>query len=175
VKDSLAPFRVGDSHDKKRSIFRNIRPECTHRRGKLHRLRTIKTERLRYETINPDPYAKRIARRVAATPALQSNPVSPASRTPQAHARRPLECPRLAVPRAHGANARPRDSRRALCRNRPAPHSFTRPIAMYPQIHTYTELPQNQNAINGSVIMIRTGTLSICAGNCGLSELVLST
>jgi hypothetical protein len=35
--------------------------------------------------------------------------------------------------------------------------------------------PQNQNAINGSVIMIRTGTLSTCAGNCGLSEFVLST
>jgi len=35
VKDSLAPFRVLGSHDKKRSIFRKIRPERTYRRGKF--------------------------------------------------------------------------------------------------------------------------------------------
>src|SRR5207245_4116901 len=50
--------------------------------------------------------------------------------------------PHLAVPRAHGANARRRFCR-ALCRNRPAPHlNLTRTIAMYHQIHTYTELQQ---------------------------------
>src|SRR5437899_12867280 len=74
---------------------------------------------LRYEKIDPDPYAKRTARRVAATPALQSNPVGLATRTPQAHACRPLEYPHLAVPRAHGANAR-RRFRRTRCGNRPA-------------------------------------------------------
>jgi hypothetical protein len=37
--------------------------------GYIRALRTRKTERLRYEKINPDPYAKRTARRVAATPA----------------------------------------------------------------------------------------------------------
>src|SRR6266513_3197770 len=98
----------------------------------------------RYEKINLDPYAhaKRTARRVAATPAQRSNPVGPASCAPQTHACLPLEDPHLAVPRAHGANARRRFCR-ALCRNRPAPHlNLTRTIAMYHQIHTYTELQQ---------------------------------
>src|SRR5437588_1823031 len=98
----------------------------------------------RYEKINLDPYAhaKRTARRVAATPAQRSNPVGPASCTRQAQACLPLEDPHLAVPRAHGANARRRFCR-ALCRNRPAPHlNLTRTIAMYHQIHTYTELQQ---------------------------------
>ena len=103
VKDSLARSRVGDSRSKKRLIFRKIRPERAHRRGKLQSLRRRKLERLRHEKIDPDPYAKWTARRVAAAPALQSNPVGLASRTPQAHARRPLEYPYLAVPRAHGA------------------------------------------------------------------------
>jgi hypothetical protein len=130
------------SHDKKRSIFRKIRSERTHQWGKLHRLRTGKTERLRYEKINPDPYAKRTARRVAAAPALQSNPVGLASCTSQAHSRRPLEYSHLAVPRAHGANARPRFCR-GFSRNFPASReSFTRTIAMYHQIDTYTELQQ---------------------------------
>src|SRR2546425_9788192 len=118
VKDSLAPFRVGDSHNKKRLIFRKIRPERTHRRGKLQSLWTRKTERLRYEKINPDPYAKRTACRVAATPAQRSNPVGPAWCTPQAHACLRLEYPHLAVPRAYGAKARRRLCR-ALCRNHP--------------------------------------------------------
>src|SRR5437764_9770166 len=65
-----------------------------------------KTEKLRYEKINPDPYAKRTARRLAATPALRGHPVGPAPCMPQAHACRPLEYPYLAVPRAHGANPR---------------------------------------------------------------------
>src|SRR6266481_1063060 len=98
----------------------------------------------RYEKINLDPYAhaKRTARRVAATPAQRSNPVGPASCAPQTQACLPLEDPPLAVPRAHGANARRRFCR-ALCRNRPAPHlNLTRTIAMYHQIHTYTELQQ---------------------------------
>src|SRR6266480_5614744 len=98
----------------------------------------------RYEKINLDPYAhaKRTARRVAATPAQRSNPVGPASCAQQTHACLPLEDPHSAVPRAHGANARRRFCR-ALCRNRPAPHlNLTRTIAMYHQIHTYTELQQ---------------------------------
>ena len=99
-----------DSHDKKRSIFRNIRPECTHRRGILHRLRTKKPERLRYETINPDTYAKRTAGRVAATPALQNTPVDLASCTTQAHARCPLEYPHLAVASPYGTRFAPRTS-----------------------------------------------------------------
>jgi hypothetical protein len=33
----------------------------------------------------------------------------------------------------------------------------------------------NQNAMNGSVNITRTGTLSTRSGNCGLAELVLST
>jgi len=78
-------------------------------------------KKLRYDKINPDPHAKRTARRVAATPALQSNPVGPASRIPQARACRLLECPHLAIPRAHGAKAR-RRFRRALCRNRLPAH-----------------------------------------------------
>ncbi len=36
-------------------------------------------------------------------------------------------------------------------------------------------LPANQKAINGSVNITRTGTLSTWSGNCGLGELVLST
>jgi len=70
VKDLLAPSRVGDSRSKKRLIFRKIRPERAHRRGKLQSLRTKKIERLRHEKIDPDPYAKRTARRFAAAPAL---------------------------------------------------------------------------------------------------------
>ena len=107
VNDSLASFRVWDSHDKKRSIFRKIRSERTHRWVKLHRLQTGKTERLRYEKIDPDPYAKRTAGRVAETPALRSHSVGPTSRTPQANARRPLEYSHLAIPGAYGAYARP--------------------------------------------------------------------
>src|SRR5437773_8008512 len=73
-----------------------------------------KNRKLRYENydkINPDPYAhaKRAARRLAATPALRSHPVGPASRTPPADTCRLLECPRLAVARAHGAKTRRRD------------------------------------------------------------------
>jgi hypothetical protein len=131
-----------DSHDKKRLIFRKIRAERTHRRGKLNRLRTRKPERVHYEKIDPDPYAKRIARRVAAAPARQSNPVGPASRTTQARWRRRLEYPHLAVPRAQGSNAGRRFCR-AFGRNYPVTlESFTRTIAMYHQIHTYTELRQ---------------------------------
>src|SRR5438552_5513986 len=98
----------------------------------------------RYEKINLDPYAhaKRTAPRVAATPAQRSKPVGPASCAPQTHACLPLEDPHLAVPRAHGANARRRFCR-ALCRNRPAPHlNLARTIDMYHEIHTYTELQQ---------------------------------
>jgi hypothetical protein len=66
-----------------------------------------KIERLRDEKINPDPYTKRAAGRVAATPALQNTPVGVASCTTQAHARRLLEYPHLAVASAYGTHARP--------------------------------------------------------------------
>jgi len=69
-------------------------------------LRTRKTERLRHEKINPDPYTKRTAGRVAATPALQNKPGGLASCTTQAHARCRLEYPRLAVAGAYGTRAR---------------------------------------------------------------------
>src|SRR6266498_1600629 len=99
-----------------------------------------KIERLRHEKINPDPYTKRAAGRVAATPALQIKPVGLASCTTQPDARCPLEYPHLAVA---GAYAMPvRHSRRALRRIPPAPilNLLPRPIAMSPRIHTYTEL-----------------------------------
>jgi hypothetical protein len=63
---------------------------------------------LRYEKIDPDPYAKRIVGRVAATPALYGIPVGPAPCTAQADAFRPLEYPHVAVARGHGAKARRR-------------------------------------------------------------------
>ena len=43
--------------------------------GRLHK--PLETE-IRHDKINPDPYAKRAAGGVAATPALQSIPVGPA-------------------------------------------------------------------------------------------------
>jgi hypothetical protein len=93
------------------------------------------------ESYGADPYAKRTAGRVAAAPALQSNPVGPAPRTPQAHACRRLEYLHLAAPRTHRTNVRQR-FRQAPGRHRPAPHLnlSPKPIAMYHQIHTYTEL-----------------------------------
>jgi hypothetical protein len=66
-----------------------------------------KIERLRHEKINPDPYTKRAAGRVAATPALQNKPVGLASCTTQADARCPFEYPHLAVASAYGTHARP--------------------------------------------------------------------
>jgi hypothetical protein len=119
-----------------------MRPERTQQRGKFHRLRTRKTERLRYEKINSDPYAKWTARRVASAPARQGNPVGRASCTPQARACRHLEYVYLAVPRAYSAHAGQRFCR-AHCPNRRATlESFTGPIAMDHQIHTYAELRQ---------------------------------
>src|SRR5438034_6915413 len=57
-------------------------------------LRTRKTEKkVRYAKPNPNPYAKQAARRVAATPAPQSNPVGWSSRAPQVPACRLLEHP----------------------------------------------------------------------------------
>src|SRR4029453_12377291 len=72
-----------------------------------HKSRQGKQKELRYAKINPDSYAyaKRTARRVAATPARRSHPVGP-SRTTQAHACRLLEDPHLAISCAHGTNAR---------------------------------------------------------------------
>jgi hypothetical protein len=105
-------------------------------------LRTRKKERLRYEKINPDPYTKRTAGRVAATPALQKKPVDLASCATQAHARRPLEYLHLAV--ALTAPMPVRHSRRALRRIPLTPHLnlLSRPIAMSHPIQTYAELQQ---------------------------------
>src|SRR5205814_10671422 len=65
-----------------------------------------KSEKLRHEKINANPYTKRTAGRVAATPELQNTPVGLASCRTQAHARRPLEYPHLAVASAYGTRAR---------------------------------------------------------------------
>jgi len=110
---------------------------------KLSSFGTRKTEKLRYEKINPDPYAKRTARRLAATPALRGHPVGPASCTPQAHACRPLEYVHLAVPHAHGAKTRRRFCR-ALCRNRPASHLNFSP-GQLPCITKSTPTPSSGN------------------------------
>ncbi len=67
---------------------------------------------------DPDPYAKRTACRVAATPALQSNPAGPAGRTPQARACRRLEYPHLAEP----SNAALKSFTKANCHVSPNPH-----------------------------------------------------
>ena len=94
-----------------------------------------KIERLRHEKINADPYTKRIAGRVAATPALQNKPVGLASYTTQPEARRPLEYSYLAVASAYGTDARPPFAP-SFRRNRPAPHLnlIPRPIARSHQI-----------------------------------------
>ena len=56
--------------------------------------------------LTPTLYTKRAAGRVAATPALQNKPVGLASCTTQAHARRPLDYPHLAVASAYSTRAR---------------------------------------------------------------------
>ena len=98
---------------------------------------------MRHEKINPDPYTKRAAGRVAATPALQNTPVGLPSCTTQAHARCSLEYPHLAVASAYGTRARtpfaPRTSSDTLA---PILNLLPRPIAMSHPIHTYTELQQ---------------------------------
>ncbi len=102
-----------------------------------------KIERLRHEKINADSYTKRTAGRVAATPALQNKPVGLPSCTTQAHARRPLEYPHLAVASAYGTRARTPFAPRTSS-DTPAPilNLLPRPIAMSHPIHTYTELQQ---------------------------------
>ena len=112
---------------------------------KLFSIGIRKTERLRYDKINVAPYAhaKRTARRLAATPAQPSNPVGPASCTPQAHACRPLEYPHLALAHAHGANAR-RRFRRARCGNHLAPHLNLSPSQL-PCITKSTPTPSSSN------------------------------
>jgi hypothetical protein len=128
------------SEDKKCTTIHNSR---TARLRMSRELQTRKQKELRYEKLNPDAYAKRIACRVAATAAIQSNSVGPASRTPRADACRLLEYTRMAIACAQGTNARQR-FRQALSRNSPAPHLTLspKPIAMSEQIHTYTELQQ---------------------------------
>src|SRR6266436_1716641 len=98
-----------------------------------------KIERLRHEKINPNPYTKRTAGRVAATPELQNTPVGLASCRTQAHARRPLDYSHLAVAGAYGTHApppfapsRPSDTSRA------ALESFTEAnchVSSNPHVH----------------------------------------
>src|SRR5438034_4723369 len=89
------------------NLSENTPRPYAHRSGKLQRsFGQGKIERLPHEKINADPYTKRTAGRVAATPALQNKPVGLASCTTQAHARCPLECPHLAVASAYGTRAR---------------------------------------------------------------------
>jgi hypothetical protein len=108
VKVSLAPLPSRGFARQETVSLSEIRPDRTHRRGKLQSPSDKeKIERLRHEKINADPYAKRIAGRVAATPALQSSPVGLPSSTTQAHARRPLEYAHLAVAGAYGTHAPP--------------------------------------------------------------------
>ena len=58
------PCRARDSQDKKRSIFRKIRPDHKHRRCNYRGPSDkAKIERLRHETINADSYTKRAAGR----------------------------------------------------------------------------------------------------------------
>ena len=97
---------------------------------KLSSFWTRKTEKLRYDKINTDPYAhaKRTARCLAAIPALQSDPVGPAPCTPQAHACRLLGYPYLAVARAHGAKAT-RRFRRVHSGSPQAPQFLTSPAS----------------------------------------------
>ena len=94
----------------------------------------------RYDKINTAPYAKRTARRVAGTPAPQSDRVGRASRTSQAGACRHLEYLYLAVARTKAG----RRFRQALGGNRSTPHVnlLPEPIAMFHRIHTHTELRQ---------------------------------
>ena len=132
------------SQDKKRLVFRKIRPDRTQSRGKLQSPSDKeKIERLRDEKINADSYTKRTAGRVAATPALQNTPVGLAPCTTQPDARRPLEYPHLAVASAYSTRTSPPFAP-VLRRNRPAPvlNPLPRPIAMSHPIHTYTELQQ---------------------------------
>jgi hypothetical protein len=95
------------------------------------------------ESYGADPYAKRTAGRVAAAPALQSNPVGPAPRTPQAHACRRLEYLHLAAPRTHRTNVR-RRFRHALGRHRPAPH-LNLLLSQLPCITKSTLTPSSRN------------------------------
>src|SRR5678815_5151307 len=78
-----------------------VSPSVYHKSRQENRKNYVMTK----STPTPYAYAKRTARRVAATPARRSHPVGP-SRTPQAHACRLLEDPRLAISCAHGTNAR---------------------------------------------------------------------
>jgi len=72
--------------------------------GRLHK--PLETE-IRHDKINPDPYAKRTACRVAATSALQSISVGPTQCTPQARAERFSECAHLGMAAKAGRQARP--------------------------------------------------------------------
>ena len=83
--------------------FVTLGTACT--RPRADHISPWKWRKLRHDKINRDPYSKRIASCVAATPALQSNPVGSASRTTQACGCRFLEYPHLGTARAHCARA----------------------------------------------------------------------
>ena len=107
---AISRFNWSSESTKARRLFEAPRQDDSSFRADLE-VSTIKNRKNHvYGKINPDPYtyAKRTARRVAATPALRSHPVGPASRTRQAHACRLLEYPHLAVPCAHDTNVRRR-------------------------------------------------------------------
>jgi hypothetical protein len=113
--------------------------------GRLHK--PLETE-IRDDKINPDPYAKRTAGRVAATPALQSIPVGPAQCTPQARACRFLEYPHLDTARAHGA----KPGRRARPTLESSPSQFpclTKPITIPNSANRFTTTC-GSNIPNGS-------------------------
>ena len=82
--------------------IRSAQNRASSHTGRSHK--PLETE-IRHDKINPDPYAKRTAGRVAATPAVQSISVGPAQCTPQARACRSLVYPHLGTARAHGAKA----------------------------------------------------------------------
>ena len=118
---------------KQKAVYgiRNTRKRAHSSMGRLHKL--LETE-IRHDKIKPNPYAKWTAGSAAATPALQSDPVGPASRTEQARACRLLEYPHVVTACAPVAKA-------GRCA---APHMnlFTRLNTMFHQIHTYSELRQ---------------------------------
>ncbi len=120
AREDGSSFRADlEQSTQKKSVYeiRSAQNRAYSPTGRLHK--PLETEK-RHDKINPDPYAKRTAGRVAATPALQSIPVGPAQRTRQAHACRFLEYLHLGTARAHGAKA----GRRALPTLESSPSQF---------------------------------------------------
>jgi hypothetical protein len=69
--------RIWNGQPNKKPVYeiRSAQNKAYSHTGRLHK--PLEAE-IRHDKINPDPYAKRTAGRVAATPALQSIPVCPA-------------------------------------------------------------------------------------------------